>query len=68
MFMAASVAHESRDRVICDEAMNLVGHNEATPDAGRRLIKEVWKRTDETGMPAIWSDVVREGNFPVAFL
>jgi hypothetical protein len=68
IFMAASVAHEARDRVICDEAMNLVGHNEATADAGRRLIKEIWKRTDHSGMPIIWSDVVRDGNLLVAFL
>lgn len=68
IFMASSVAHEARDRVICEEAMNLVGHDEATADAGRRLIKEVWKRTDESGIPTLWTDIVKEGNFLVAFL
>lgn len=68
IFMASSVAIESRDRIICEEAISLVGHDEATPDAGRELIKEVWKRTDESGIPVIWTDVVKEGNYLVAFL
>lgn len=62
------MAHEARDRVICEEAMNLVGHDEASADAGRRMIKEIWKRTDEGGMPVMWSDVVKEGKSLVAFL
>ena len=68
IFLASSVACEARDRVICDEAMGVVGHNEATADAGRRLIKEVWRRTDDGGMPVSWSDIVNEGAFLVAFL
>lgn len=68
VFMASSVASETRDRLLLEEAMNIVGHNEAVADASRQAVKEIWKRTDEDGFPALWTDVVRPGSMTVAFL
>ncbi|PWN37669.1 uncharacterized protein FA14DRAFT_17386 [Meira miltonrushii] len=68
VFMASVVACETRDRLLLEEAMNIVGHNEAVADASRQAVKEVWKRTDEDGFPALWTDVVRPGSMTVAFL
>lgn len=68
VFMASVVACETRDRLLLEEAMNIVGHNEAVADASRQAVKEIWKRTDEDGFPALWTDVVRPGSMTVAFL
>lgn len=68
VFMASVVACETRDRLLLEEAMNIVGHNEAVADASRQAVKEIWKRTDEAGFPALWTDVIRPGSMSVAFL
>lgn len=68
VFMASAVACEARDRMLCEEAMNIVGHNEAVCDSARMAIRETWRRTDEAGFPALWTDVVKQNSFEVAFL
>ena len=67
IFIASSVALDEPDRKICAEAMQIVGHEEAGPAPGRALIREVWRRTDITGVPCFWTDLVASGDYAVAF-
>lgn len=67
IFIAASVAVDEADRKVCEQAMQIVGHEEAGPAPGRELIREVWRRTDITGQPCFWTDLVATGDFAVAF-
>ncbi|KAJ1599697.1 hypothetical protein NDA14_000689 [Ustilago hordei] len=67
MFVASSVAVDEEDRKICETAMQIVGHEEAGPAEGRKVIREVWRRTDITGVPCFWTDLIGSGDFAVAF-
>lgn len=67
MFVASSVAVEEEDRRVCEGAMQIVGHEEAGPASGRELIREVWRRTDVSGTPCFWSDLIAGGDWAVAF-
>ncbi|SPO25490.1 uncharacterized protein UTRI_03088_B [Ustilago trichophora] len=67
IFIASSVALDEEDRKTCAEAMQIVGHEEAGPASGRALIREVWRRTDITGTPTFWTDLVAAGDAAVAF-
>ncbi|KIS69433.1 uncharacterized protein UMAG_02765 [Mycosarcoma maydis] len=67
MFVASSVAVDDTDRKVCEQAMQIVGHEEAGPASGRELIKEVWRRSDVTGTPVFWTDLIATGDFAVAF-
>lgn len=67
IFIAASVAVDEQDRKICETAMQIVGHEEAGPASGRALIREVWRRSDITGIPCFWTDLIATGDFAVAF-
>ncbi|KAJ9479000.1 Zn(2)-C6 fungal-type domain-containing protein [Pseudozyma hubeiensis] len=67
MFVAASVAVDEADRRVCDQAMRVVGHEEAGPASGRELVREVWRRSDVTGTPVFWTDLIAGGDFAVAF-
>lgn len=67
MFVASSVAVDEEDRRICETAMQIVGHEEAGPAEGRKVIREVWRRTDITGVPCFWTDLVGSGELAVAF-
>lgn len=67
MFIASSVAVDDADRKVCEQAMQIVGHEEAGPASGRELIREVWRRSDVTGVPVFWTDLIATGDFAVAF-
>ncbi|TKY85879.1 hypothetical protein EX895_005420 [Sporisorium graminicola] len=67
MFVASSVAVDEEDRRVCEQAMQIVGHEEAGPASGRELIKEVWRRTDVQGTPCFWYDLIAGGDYAVAF-
>lgn len=65
--IASSVAVDEEDRKVCEQAMQIVGHEEAGPASGRELIREVWRRTDVAGTPCFWTDLVASGEYAVAF-
>lgn len=67
IFIAASVAVREEDRKVCEQAMQIVGHEEAGPASGRALIREVWRRTDVVGVPCFWTDLIATGEYAVAF-
>ncbi|CBQ73158.1 conserved hypothetical protein [Sporisorium reilianum SRZ2] len=67
IFCASSVAVDEDDRRVCEQAMQIVGHEEAGPASGRQLIREVWRRTDVSGTPCFWTDLIAAGDYAVAF-
>ena len=67
IFLAATVAVDRTDRAVCKAAMHLVGHEEAATAEGRELVQELWRRTDSSGLPAFWTDLVAEGKYQVGF-